>query len=287
MPRLSRRALCGGALALPALPALAARNDLSRAADTLAGSWQGRWRQEGLRHVVAAPFVVAGDGTAEQLQRYRDGTLLAAARALRATYFRTAPKKPILILLFETEAPYRRLAKKWFNDDDVSPFGYFRRDGPVMLMNVGTGTGTLVHEITHALVEPDFPDIPDWVNEGLGSLYEQCTLDGDRITGLPNWRLPPLQRAIRSQNVRSLKAMIEDAYFYREERVGMNYAQARYLMLYLQEKRLLVPFYKALRDNAKADLTGLATLQKLIAPQTQDELEKEWRQWTLGVRFAG
>ena len=49
----------------------------------------------------------------------------------------------VLILLFETAGPYKRLAKKWFGDDDVPHYGFYRRRENVMLMNVGTGTGTL------------------------------------------------------------------------------------------------------------------------------------------------
>ena len=103
-------------------------------------------------------------------------------------------------------------------------------------MNVGTGTGTLVHELTHALIAPDFPNVPDWFNEGLASLYEQCSLGPDTITGHENWRLPALQKAIQSGKLRPLSELIADDDFRNNERVGLNYAEARYLMFYLQEK---------------------------------------------------
>ena len=72
------------------------------------------------------------------------------------------------------QPPYRRLAKKWFDEDDVPHFGFCRRDG-TMLMNISTGGGTLVHELVHALIRPDFPNVPTWFNEGLASLYEQSS----------------------------------------------------------------------------------------------------------------
>ena len=34
-------------------------------------------------------------------------------------YFDKEPDEPVLILLFESAEPYRRLAKKWFGDDEV------------------------------------------------------------------------------------------------------------------------------------------------------------------------
>src|SRR6185295_17675326 len=168
--------------------------------------------------------------------------ILAAAQALHATYFQAEPSEPILIFLFESEEPYKRLAKKWFDDDDVPHFGFCRHDG-IMLMNISTGGGTLVHELVHALIKPDFPAVPSWFNEVLASLYEQCNLNGDEITGLKNWRLPALKKAIRENQLRPIDEMIADPNFYDREHVGLNYAQARYLLMYLQEKKLLTKYY--------------------------------------------
>ncbi len=160
--------------------------------------------------MVSPPFIVAGDGDVDRVNHYLNSTIRAAADAMHKNFFDHAqPDKPIVILLFESDEPYRRLAKQWFGDEDISRFGYFRHDN-VMLMNVGTGTGTLVHELTHALIKPDFPQVPSWFNEGLASLFEQCTLDNGDIRGLPNWRLPDLQNAIRKNELRSLEGMMSD-----------------------------------------------------------------------------
>lgn len=78
-----------------------------------------------------------------------------------------------------------------------------------MLMNINTGTGTLVHEMTHALVRYDFPDIPSWFNEGLGSLYERCSLNNKTILGYVNWRLPSLQDAIADKSYTPLASLVK------------------------------------------------------------------------------
>jgi hypothetical protein len=243
--------------------------------------WKPRLQGEKLGYLVAAPFVIAGDGTPGQLAAYRDRTILSAARALWGMYFDKRPAEPILILLFESEEPYRRLSKKWFDNDDVPYFGFYRQADRVMVMNVATGTGTLVHELTHALMAADFPEVPSWFNEGLASLYEQCTLGNDSIQGLVNWRLPALQQAIRDNKLRPLKELIADPRFYRSDLAGLNYAEARYLMMYLQERHLLVDYYRQFRDHAAADPSGFKTLQKLIGPGGIEEFDREWRLWVM------
>ena len=250
-------------------------------AAALLSQWKARFDEERFNYTTAGPFVIAGNGSAEKIERYRDGTILAASRALHATYFDKQPAEPVLILLFESAGPYKRLAKKWFDDDEVPHFGFYRRREKVMLMNIQTGTGTLVHELVHALIEPDFPKVPDWFNEGFASLYEQCAIEGDGIRGLVNWRLPPLKQAVKGDTLRPLKELIEDPKFYDPEHVGMNYAQSRYLMLYLQRKGLLKKYYRAFRENVDDDPTGLETLKEVIGRKTLEQFEEEWRKWVL------
>jgi hypothetical protein len=246
--------------------------------------WRPRLEAEHLRHLIAPPFLIAGDASVAKLASYRDRSVLAATRALEATYFDHPPDQPILLLLFESEAPYKRLSRKWFNSENVPHFGYYRHADRVMVMDVSTGTGTLVHELTHALIEPDFPKVPGWFNEGLASLYEQSLIDGLTIRGTTNWRLPALQKAIRDNNLRPLEQLITDPNFYRGDLVGLNYAQARYLILYLQEKQLLRDYYHRFRDHAGEDPSGLATLTQLISPQPLEDFESEWKAWVLRLR---
>jgi hypothetical protein len=275
----------GPAAPAPAGPATRALGveEKSRA---LLQEWKTKFDAERFNYTVAGPFVIAGDGSADRIARYRDGTVLAAARALRATYFEKQPTEPVLILLFERAEPYKRLAKKWFGDADVPHFGFFRRAERVMLMNVGTGTGTLVHELVHALIAPDFPDVPDWFNEGFASLYEQCSLSGDTIKGHENWRLPDLQEAIRKDRLRPLEEMIRDPQFYGDPLVGINYAQSRYLMFYLQEKGLLADYYRRFRENVKDDPSGLETLKQVLKVDDLSGFDKKWRAWVLTLRYA-
>lgn len=275
---------------LPALvsagPASTTRPTIAQSCEVLLAQWKPRFNAARFTCVISPPFVIAGDGGAAAIARYRDGTIERSARALQATYFKTQPDEPILILLFETDASYRRLAIEWFNDRDVPHFGFYRPHDRIMLMNVGTGTGTLVHELTHALMAPDFPTVPDWFNEGLASLYEQSSLGpNDSITGLVNWRLPALQRAIRQGELRSTDQMINDPDFRADVRVGLNYAHARYVMLYLQERGLLRDFYQRSQQHATEDHQGLESFKQIIAPLTIESFDTQWRRWVLTLKF--
>lgn len=248
----------------------------------LLAQWQDRLAEDGFASTIAPPFVIAGDLPQRDINAWRDQTVRPAAEAFAKAYFKTPPDEPVLVLLFANEKSYRGQAERWFDDTDVSYYGYFRHDH-VMLMNISTGGGTLVHEMVHALLRPDFPECPDWVNEGMGSLYEQCSLAP--LRGLPNWRLPALQDAIGKGQLRPLREMIGDPRFYARQDVGLNYAQARYLMLYLQQQGKLGAFYAGLKANHATDPTGLKTLESLIAPQKAEEFEKTWRAWVLRLRF--
>jgi len=107
-----------------------------------------------------------------------------------------------------------------------------------------------------------------------------------RISGAVNWRLPRLQEAIEKKELQSLEELITMRDF-RGRKMGMNYAQARYLLMYLQEKKLLADYYARFRDNAKEDPTGLKTLQAVAAPDGMEAFEKAWRAWVTKVQFNG
>ena len=153
-------------------------------------------------------------------------------------------------------------------------------------MNISTGSGTLVHEMTHALVRYDFPDIPSWFNEGLGSLYERCSLNNGEILGYVNWRLPDLKDAIEDDSYTNLKRLLNtsDDEFYGDNS-GFNYAQARYLCMFLQEKGMLRAYYKAFRDNYVDDKTGRKTLEKIYGKDLT-ELEKDYLDWVSTLTYG-
>jgi hypothetical protein len=67
---------------------------------------------------------------------------------------------------------------------------------------------------------------------------------------------------------------------------GNNYAQARYLCYYLQEKGLLVKFYNAFISSTKKDPSGYETLKKILNESDMAEFKKRWEKWILKLRFG-
>jgi hypothetical protein len=237
-----------------------------------------------LTYKLDVPFLLAGDLSEAELNRITDQTIRPAAEALWRQYFQARPTEPITILLFAGEPSYERYARKLFGDTKIPHFGYYRPGDRTLVMNLATGTGTLVHELVHALAAFDFPKMPDWFSEGLASLYEQCALAGGEIRGLPNWRLPDLQEALRAGTVRPLKEMMTAADF-RGPLEGLNYAQGRYFCLYMQERGVLGMFYRRFRDGVAEDPTGVRFVEEVFRGEPLDRLDRDYARWVLTLRW--
>jgi hypothetical protein len=235
---------------------------------------------------VEPPFVVAGDESPATVRRRAKDTIRWAVDRLKAAYFHRDPLHIVDIWLFKDKESYERNTKALFGAAPHTPFGYYSSTHRALVMNISTGGGTLVHEIVHPFVEANFPGCPAWLNEGLASLYEQCDERRGKIWGLTNWRLEGLQRAIRAQGVPNFQALASTTSdeFYGDER-GVNYAQARYLCYYLQEKGLLARFWSELRDGAKEDPGGYKTLVRVLDRKDMDAFQREWQAFVLKLSF--
>ena len=235
------------------------------------------------RVVEAPPFVVAGNMSGRELKRYVHGSIVPAARAMWASHFDVKCDKVITVLLLADGQSYSMWAKKLFGDTDVPYFGYYRHVDRTLVMNIHTGTGTLVHELTHALIDFDWPAVPVWFNEGLASLHEQCRLEDKGIVGLANWRLRGLQEDIRRGRLPSLGVLTRTEDFYGARR-GANYAHARYFCMYLQRRGLLGRFYKRYRA-AHARGTPAVEVIEAVSGRRIEQIDKDLQQWVMTLKW--
>lgn len=238
---------------------------------------------DGFQYRAVRCFAAASDADPASFDRIAHFTLGDCYDAYEKQFFKTRPAQVYRVYLFKDDASYRKHAKELFGSVPDTPFGYYLDSRRALVMNIATGGGTLVHEMFHALVRVDFPDIPAWANEGLGSLFEQCHVTDEGLVGLVNWRLPILQDAIRKNELPTLRKImtVDDAAFY-AARAG-NYAGARYFMMYLQENRRLVDFYAKFRDNFKKDRTGVRFAEEVLGRKLE-EVEPDWRKWVMGLK---
>ena len=236
----------------------------------------------GFTVLLEPPFVVAGDEAPRRVKLRAVNTVRFAVTRLERDFFEATLRHPIAIWLFRDAESYAHHARALFGETPETPYGYYSATHRALVMNIATGGGTLVHEIVHPYVEADFPGCPTWIDEGLGSLFEQCADRDGHLRGLTNWRLPGLQKAIRAGRLPPFDELVATT---REEFYGAdpgtNYGQARYLMYYLQEHGLLVRFYRAARDGHAGDPTGARALRAVLGREDLAEFQREWEAWVL------
>jgi hypothetical protein len=235
--------------------------------------------------VIQPPFVVVGDEAADVLKEHSEHTVKWAVDKLKQDYFSKDPKEILDIWLFKDSASYERNALGVFGDKPSTPYGYYSSAHKALIMNISTGGGTLVHEIVHPFVEANFPACPAWLNEGLGSLYEQCGEVNGHIHGYTNWRLPGLQNAIQTGTVPTFRKLmsLDTSAFYDDAR-GTHYGSSRYLCYYLQQRGLLVKFYREFYAHQKEDPTGYKTLQRILRTRDMNAFQRRWEKYVLGLK---
>lgn len=236
--------------------------------------------------LVEPPFVVAGDESAAMVKRRAKKTIKWATDHLKAGYFKNDPKYVLTVYLFKDKESYLKYNLKLFNSHPETPYGYYSSAHRALVMNIGTGGGTLVHEIVHPFIGTNFPACPSWLNEGLGSLYEQCGERDGKLVGFTNWRLRGLQKAISRKIVPSFKTLCSTTTheFYNKDK-GTNYSQARYLCYYLQEKGLLRKYYHTFHKNAASDPSGYETLKRTLRVEDMAVFQKQWEKWVMTLTF--
>jgi hypothetical protein len=249
------------------------------AADNLSQQLPAEWNV-----LVREPFVIAGDCRADELGRYHQQIISPTARALAVQYFDAHPNWPITVVLCSSDESYKECNQSLGERERSDYAGIYSRHEHRVIVNMGTGEGTLAHEMTHALAHADFPTLPEWLDEGLASLYEECEFsdDGLRLLGSENWRGAVLLNALRAGKLRSIADLASQRFA--EGDPSTDYAQARYFCLYLQQRGLLEPFYRKTRARAKEDLSGLQSLCDLMETDQIEAIDRDFQKWFGSLR---
>ena len=232
--------------------------------------------------LIRPPYVIAGDMPEDALDRLYQNVVLPTERALNVGFFDARPTEPITIVAFAKEIGFREYARRVDHRPTQSYYGYYLRDHRRLVVNVSTGAGTLAHELTHALAHFDFPNMPEWFDEGLASVFEQSefTDSNHRLTGTDNWRVHHVLRAMHENHLRPTGDLIQGKSV-RANNEAIDYAHARYVCLFLQDQQLLEPFYRKLRSRAETDRTGWQTLREIVVCEKAQDLDADFHRWVV------
>jgi hypothetical protein len=177
----------------------------------------------------------------------------------------------VTIVLAATEKEYAAMTRAF--DDSPSPLGFYRSDLRVAVVNLARGVGNLRHELVHPLLGDDYPGIPSWLNEGMGSLYGTARATKTGVEPLVNYRLEDLQRALAADALPTLAELVGSTYAdVHGDRAMTFYAMGRYVMLYLHQRGRLDATYAALRGAA-----GDVDAQRdILAKEIDDDAFRDW-----------
>jgi len=209
-------------------------------------------------------------------------TVIPTARALEFSYFHRPPIHPTSILICSSDERFRECNLALDDRERDQYSGIYVRKFRRVIVNIATGDGTLAHELTHALAHADFPTMPEWFEEGLASLHEECEFSSDGLTliGNPNWRREVAIEALNRGELRLLEDVASKR-FGTSDRAHVDYAYVRSFCLFLQERGLLESFYHACRINAAIDPTGLRSLCEVAETSGPSPIDDDFRKWLL------
>ncbi|MDR3212122.1 MAG: hypothetical protein LBU79_09430 [Planctomycetota bacterium] len=226
-------------------------------------------------------FLVASELDPSESEYLVDGVLDFCRRALISAYFDRLPdpQRTVNLFVFRNYQSYVSGLRNFLAMEPVSPYGHYGNSQKYLVINYDTGPGTMVHEMTHALMADDFPAAPIWLAEGLASLYEQCRAEGNLLIGEDNWRLPELLAASREGKLIPLSRLLTLApAAFRSGRESLHYAEARYFCKFLEEMGALVLVYRNFRDRQAEDPSGVKFIRETLG-KPLDTIDAAWRQW--------
>ena len=227
-----------------------------------------------------------------QLERYAD----FVARA----YGLPLPEHYITVYLFPSIPDLRKWADR-LHGFDASPMtlGYsLQNDLSVLAMVSTTQPGTVLHEVFHLIVRGSYGNVPQWLDEGIASLYETASVAGQDYFGEPNWRSAVFMAFSGHFRHIGLREVIQSPWFSDEPRLNVQpgeqafspdqqafmLAYARMFVLYLQEHGWLQPVFNAFRQREPPAEYVAAPLQAIRLVATTmgkpiEAIEKDFRAW--------
>ena len=187
------------------------------------------------------------------------------------------------MVLFKDNASLRRNAKKVAEKSIVMPAGgFYMTYEHTLCAEVTMGPWLVRHELTHALVHGDFGSKKPapWFDEGMAMMVESAVIEGKKLTFRADRRLNLVHRLMKARKLPKLKDVLKmDFRTYNAPATRATAdALSRCLMLYLDEKGLLVKFYRRYRIRYRRDPTATKFVEELLEKDI-DAVETDLLAW--------
>lgn len=226
-------------------------------------------------------FVVFSDLDEKTTYSIIDNDIRNAIDAMVNSYVSKTPDSATAVFLFNDFEDYKKFTLKNtdIEEKDLSPYGYYKISQNIIVIRYVSWKGSTKHEISHRFTKADFPDAPSWFDEGLSSLHEKSVFKDGKLTGEFSWRIVAIRRAISDNKYTGIKHLMKtnDDELY-GKRTSFYYAQARFLLMYLQEKGLLEKYYKLFKETYNEDKTGIKQLEKILG-KSINKIDEEYYEY--------
>lgn len=177
---------------------------------------------------------------------------------LKNQYEISNPNYYIPIYLYESDLTnegyqgFSRFTKKVHGRGAGGRIAYFNPLDFSVVSWMAVNNGPLYHQIVHAMLLQDYPQIPVWLSEGFASMFEES---GHQFMPMDNYRLLYLQQATKYRKMLSLQDLITSSKDdYESGSQSMLYgATARYFTMFLREKGWLETIYSELKKSNSND----------------------------------
>lgn len=219
----------------------------------------------GFRTYIGKRFAIASAAHSDaQLQRI-DEQLDRFAEFVQHAYALPAPRHYVTIYLFPG-IPQLRIEADRLHGLDASSMtlGYSLQDDlSVLAMVPSTQVGTILHELFHLLLRGAYGDAPQWLEEGMASLYETSSVRDGHYLGEPNWRSRVFTEFSHAFPQLGLREVITSPWFSDEPILAARHgdvlidpneqafllAYSRMFVLCLQEQGKLAAVLEAFRER--------------------------------------
>ena len=195
--------------------------------------------------------------------------VLALKRDVKRRFFRNRDKsglRPVDVCLFARSRSYVEFAALVTGTSKYGmDRGFFVPYRRLVIVDLSRGLGALRHELVHVLLRDDLGTLPDWLDEGIASLYVSVKPAKRGLEFLTDHRLGQLRTARAEGKLPTLEKLvsIDDREMYGPD-YPVYYALSRFVLLYLDRRGKLESFMKTVLSRRRTKAWQLQVLKSFV-----------------------